>query len=61
MAKFTDKQVLQLLIERINEMTASLNDGSTGSADLDLFDAGRRHVLDSLSYALDFYSQYEFD
>ena len=52
MAKFSDKQVLQLLISRINEMTASLPEGSSGSADIDLFDAGRRAVLDSLSYTL---------
>lgn len=60
MAKFNDSQLLQLLIERINELYCSFNNERL-SYDLDLFDSGRKSVLDSLSEALSFYQDYEFD
>ena len=61
MPKFNDSQVLKLLIERINELYGVLPSESTGSHDLDLFDSGRRSVLDSLSEALSFYQDFKFD
>lgn len=61
MEKFNDSQVLKLLIARINELYRVIPSESTGSHDLDLFDSGRRSVLDSLSSALSFYQDYEFD
>lgn len=61
MAKFNDSQVLKLLIERINELYAVLPSEPTGFRALDLFDFGRRSVLDSLYQALSFYQDYEFD
>ena len=60
MAKFNDSQILQLIIERVNEIR-SLIPESTGSHDLDLYDAGRRSVIDSFAFCIDFYSDYEYD
>ena len=61
MAKLTDKQVLQLLLNHIHDLYNQLPSESTGSSDLDIYDAGRRSVLDSVSSALNFYQNYDFD
>lgn len=61
MAKFNDSQILKLLINRINELYAVIPESSSSSNDLNLFYAGYRSSLDSLSEALSFYQVYEFD